>query len=106
MTTLLLQPTILQPSTIIIDEPELGLHPYAVVLLSDMIKKTQKKVQIIISTQSVDLINEFEAEDIIIVETGDEGTTFNRLNSEDLQSWLDDYSIGELWKKNIIGGRP
>ena len=106
LTTLLLQPTILQPSTIIIDEPELGLHPYAVVLLSDMIKKTQKKVQIIISTQSVDLINEFEAEDIIIVETGDEGTTFNRLNSEDLQSWLDDYSIGELWKKNIIGGRP
>ena len=62
----------LQPSTIIIDEPELGLHPYAIVLLSDMIKTAQKNVQIILSTQSVDLINEFDADDVIIVETEDE----------------------------------
>lgn len=106
LTTLLLQPVNLQPSTIIIDEPELGLHPYAIVLLSDMIKTAQKNVQIILSTQSVDLINEFDADDVIIVETEDEGSTFSRLDSDNLQSWLDDYSLGELWKKNIIGGRP
>lgn len=106
LATLLLQPTKLLPPTIIIDEPELGLHPYAIVVLSSLIRNAQKKVQIIISTQSVDLINEFDVEDIVVVETGDDETTFNRLNSKDLGSWLDDYSLGELWKKNIIGGRP
>lgn len=107
LTTLLLQPTRLQPSTIIIDEPELGLHPYAIALLADMIKEASKKVQIIISTQSVELLDEFETDDVIVVETGSDGTIFKRLNNEDLSEWIEnDYALGELWKKNIIGGRP
>ena len=107
LTTLLLQPERFQPSTIIIDEPELGLHPYAIMVLSDMIREASKRMQIIISTQSVELLDEFNSEDVVIVETDSNGTRFKRLNEDDLRIWLnDDYHLGELWKKNILGGRP
>lgn len=108
LTTLLLQPHTLQPETIIIDEPELGLHPYAITLLSDIIKQVSFKKQIIISTQSVELLNNFSAENIIVVNRNlDNSSTFKRLNPAELDDWLnDDYTVGDLWKKNIIGGRP
>lgn len=108
LATLFLQPSFLQPETIIVDEPELGLHPYAITLLAEIIKKASLKKQIILSTQSVELLNEFSAEDIIVVDRNEErGTTFTRYSEEELKEWLeDDYSMGDLWKKNIIGGRP
>jgi len=104
--TLLLQPAELQPASIIIDEPELGLHPSAIVLLSSIIQQVSHQKQIIISTQSVDLINEFSPDDIIVVENSDNGSVFKKLDSQQLESWLDMYSLGELWLKNVIGGRP
>ena len=107
LATLLLQPKPLMPETILIDEPELGLHPYAISVLASLIKKASNDNQIIISTQSVELLNEFEAKDVIVVDHRDNQSTFSRLNTEGLNVWLeDDYSIGELWKKNILGGRP
>ncbi|MDE5562475.1 MAG: AAA family ATPase [Clostridiales bacterium] len=107
LTTLFLQPAELQPETIIVDEPELGLHPYAITLLAEIIKKAATKKQVIISTQSVDLLNEFSANDIIIVDRTENGTVFKRHTEEELQEWLsDDYAMGDLWKKNILGGRP
>ncbi|MCM1367256.1 MAG: AAA family ATPase [Roseburia sp.] len=108
LATLFLQPYELQPETLIVDEPELGLHPYAITLLSEIIKKTASKKQIILSTQSVDLLNEFAADQIIVVDRNDEaGTTFKQYSEEELKEWLaDDYAMGDLWKKNIIGGRP
>lgn len=106
LTTLLLQPEELQPATIIIDEPELGLHPYAITMLAEMIRNLPENKQIIISTQSVELLNEFDAEDVIVVDSGENGSEFRRLNSEDLEIWLEeDYALGDLWKKNILGGR-
>jgi len=104
LTTLLLQPEL--PRTIIIDEPELGLHPYAINKLAAMIKKASSKTQIIVSTQSVTFLDQFEAEDIIVVERENEQTIFKRQNSESLSQWLEEYSIGELWNKNIMGGTP
>ena len=105
LATLLLQPTL--PKVIIIDEPELGLHPTAIVKLAGMIKSVASRgCQIIVSTQSVNLINNFDAEDIITVDRKDKQSTFNRLNSETLQSWLADYSLGELWTKSVINGQP
>ena len=90
-----------------IDEPELGLHPYAISLLASLIKKASVHKQIIVSTQSVELLNEFEAKDVIVVNHQDNKSVFSRLDSEQLQVWLDeDYSLGELWKRNILGGRP
>lgn len=106
LATLLLQPAELQPATIIIDEPELGLHPYAITILAELAKQVSANKQIIISTQSVELLNEFDVEDVIVVNRSEDGSRFSRLDEEELQIWLDeDYALGELWKKNILGGR-
>lgn len=103
--TLLLQPIL--PKVIIIDEPELGLHPTAIVKLSGMIKSAAARgCQIIISTQSVNLINNFEVDDIITVDRKGKQSSFNRLNNDTLKNWLEDYSLGELWTKSIINGQP
>ncbi|WP_309608105.1 AAA family ATPase [Flavobacterium sp.] len=104
LTTLLLQPNL--PKTIIIDEPELGLHPFAVNKLAGLIRKASAANQIIIATQSVDLVNNFEPNEIIAVDRENNQSVFNRLDNENLKDWLNDYSVGELWNKNIIGGRP
>lgn len=104
LATVLLQPNL--PTTIVIDEPELGLHPFAINVLSGLIKRISTQNQIIISTQSVPLINEFTIEDIITVDRQNGQSIFKRHNSEDLKEWLDEYSVGELWEKNILGGRP
>lgn len=65
-----------------------------------------KEAQIIISTQSVSLVDNFDPEDIIVVDHKDNATVFSRLDSESLTNWLQDYSLGEIWEKNVIGGQP
>lgn len=104
MATLLLQKNL--PKVILLDEPELGLHPSAVTILSGLLKKASKRSQVIVSTQSVSLVNEFDADDIIVVEKNEAETVFKKLNYESLELWLNEYSLGELWDKNIIGGKP
>jgi predicted ATPase len=94
------------PATIIIDEPELVLHPYAIVLLGALIRSASMRMQVIISTQSVPLLNEFSINDLIVVEREKGFSVFKRHNELDFQSWLEGYSLGELWEKNILGGRP
>lgn len=107
LATLLLQPIERQPDIIIIDEPELGLHPYAITVLASLIKSVSTfNKQVIISTQSVDLLSEFSPEDIIVVNREGDKSVLERLTSDQLKGWLEDYSLGELWKKNIFGGRP
>jgi|SRR5690554_377436 len=104
LVTALLQPE--PPSTIIIDEPELGLHPYAITLLGALLRSASKRMQVIVSTQSVPLVNEFEIEDLIVVDREQGDTVFKRLDEKDFEAWLEDYTVGELWQKNILGGRP
>lgn len=105
LVTLLMQPKL--PKVIIIDEPELGLHPTAINKLSGLIKSAAAKgCQIIVSTQSVTLLNNFEPEDIITVDKEDNQSVFRRLDKEGLSNWINDYSIGELWTKSIIKGQP
>ena len=104
LATLLLQPQL--PATIILDEPELGLHPYAINLLAGMLREASQKSQVIVSTQSVTLVNQFEPEDIIVVDRKQKRSEFRRLQSADYAHWLDEYGLGELWEKNILGGRP
>jgi len=106
LATALLQPSEIQPAIIIIDEPELGLHPYAITLFAELVKKVASKKQIIISTQSVELLDHFEPEDVIVVDRTENGSQFKRLDAERLAAWLEDeYTLGELWNKNILGGR-
>jgi predicted ATPase len=105
LTTLLMQPDL--PKVIIIDEPELGLHPFAINKLAAMIRQVAKKgTQVIVATQSVNFVDNFEPEDIIAVDREDNQSVFKRFNSEDLKEWLEDYTLGELWNKNLLGGRP
>lgn len=105
LATLLMQPDL--PRVIIIDEPELGLHPVAITTLSGLIKSAAARgCQIIISTQSVNLISNFEAEDVITVDRQDGQSVFSRLDSKELEKWLNDYSLGDLWTKSIINGQP
>jgi predicted ATPase len=104
LTTLLMQPEL--PATIIIDEPELGLHPFAISKLAGMLKIASDSSQIIVSTQSVSLVNQFNANDVIVVDRKDNQSVFTRLSEDSLSDWLNDYTLGELWEKNVIGGRP
>jgi len=102
--TALLQPS--PPATILLDEPELGLHPYALDLLAALMKEAATRTQIIVSTQSASLLDSFEAEDIVVVQREEGASTFRRLSSGDLTEWMKDYSLGELWRKNVIEGGP
>lgn len=109
LTTLLLQPTALMPDTILVDEPELGLHPYAISVLADILKQVSSgrlPKQLIVSTQSVELVNELSPEDVIVVDYEDDASIFRRFSQDELSGWLEEYSMGELWKRNILGGRP
>ena len=106
LTTLLMQPLGLLPDIVLIDEPELGLHPFAINLLADMLKLVAESKQVIVSTQSVELLNAFEPGDVVVAERENGATTLKRLDPTDLQDWLEDYSLGDLWKRNLLGGRP
>ncbi len=105
LSTVLLQPD--PPSVILLDEPELGLHPYALAIVAGLISQASGNAQLIISTQSPDLLNSFEPEDIIVVERKHGASQFKRLSTKDLEIWLDEYdTLGTLWQKNIYGGGP
>lgn len=108
LATLLLQPKETMPNVIIIDEPELGLHPFAINQLAEMIKEAAIHTQIIIATQSPGLVDEFEANQITIIERDEENesTVAHKLDEEELSEWLENYSLSELWNKNVLGGRP
>ncbi len=106
LATLLLQPVKLLPDTILIDEPELGLHPYAISVLADIFKQVAEQRQLIVSTQSVELVNELSPEDVIVVDQENDASTFKRFTEEELSGWLEQYAMGELWKRNVLGGRP
>ncbi len=102
LATALLQPY--PPSAIVIDEPELGLHPEAIRILGELIQDAAKRTQIIVATQSPLLLDQFSIDDIVVVNRKDGQSTFERLNRENFNEWLNNYSVGELWTKNVIQG--
>lgn len=106
LVTLLQQPNL--PAVVVLDEPELGLHPSAIVLLADLIKQASARSQVLLATQSVTLMNQFSVQDLIVVERDEQlgGSVFTRPDPERLRGWLDEYSLGELWEKHVIGGQP
>ena len=106
LVSLLLQPIDNLPDVLVIDEPELGLHPYAINVIGSLINGISNHCQVILATQSTLLIDCFEPEDIIVVERTDRESSYKHLESSDLEDWLEEYSLSELWNKNVIGGRP
>ena len=108
LATLFLQPPELLPPVIFVDEPELGLHPQAVDVLASMIKQATEHTQVIMATQSPRLLDSFDYKDIIVAEKDKETgcTILKRLEEADIKIWLEDYSLSQVWEKNIIGGQP
>lgn len=108
LTTLLMQPPDMLPRVIVIDEPELGLHPAAIRELAGMIKRASQHAQLLLATQSTRLVDEFSAEQMVVVEWDSAlGTSvFKRLDANNLAEWLANYTLSELWEKNVLGGQP
>ena len=105
---LLSQPKEALPILMVVDEPELGLHPYALNVVGSLFQAVSHHTQVLVSTQSSTLLDGFEPPDIVVVERNDkdETTEFYRPDAEKLEEWLEDYSLGEVWEKNVIGGGP
>ncbi len=103
---LLSQPSIKLPAVIFLDEPELGLHPFAIDIVAGLIKAASLHSQIFVATQSADLLNNFEADDVVVVNRRGRASTYERLDSEALADWLAEYSLADLWDKNVLGGKP
>ena len=104
--TLLLQPVQDLPDLIIVDEPELGLHPVAKNIVAGLLKKASHHCQVIVATQSSALVDAFDPDDVIVVDRVDRQSTFRRLDAISLQEWLKEYTLGQLWEKNVFGGGP
>lgn len=106
LASLFFQPPELMPLLIAIDEPELGLHPSSLEVLSGMVKSASQHCQVILATQSSTLLDHFSADDVIVANTRDGISEFKRLSEAELESWLKEYSLGEVWEKNVVGGGP
>ncbi len=103
LVTALMQPD--PHATIIIDEPEIGLHPYAITLLGSLLHSASERMQVIAATQSPRLLDAFSVDNLVVLELEDGASVFKRLAESDFDAWLDEYSVGELWEKNVLGGR-
>lgn len=106
LVTLLLQPAENLPPVLTIDEPELGLHPSAIHLIAGLVLNASRHTQVIVATQSPALLDHFEPEQVVVVDRPERESIFRRLDSEQLADWLDQYTMAELWEKNVLGGKP
>ena len=104
LATLLLQPEL--PRMVLLDEPELGLHPAAIVLLSELLQQAALRTQVLVATQSVTLVNQLSPQDVWVADRLLSATVFHHLAGDDLSEWTGAYALGELWEKNVLGGRP
>jgi predicted ATPase len=104
--SLFLQPKEDLPTIIILDEPELGLHPHAIEIITGLIRAASLETQVILTTQSTTFLDHFDPKEIIVVDFRQGHSLFHRLNTKELKYWLKDYSVGQLWEKNVLGGGP
>ena len=103
---LFLQPAEDLPSLIVVDEPELGLHPHAIAIIAGLIRAASLTSQVLLTTQSTTFLDHFEPGEIVVVEFRNGRSLFRHLNTRELRYWLKDYSVGQLWEMNVLGGGP
>jgi predicted ATPase len=106
LVALLGQPEDGLPEVLLLDEPELGLHPFAIEIVAGLLKAASLHAQVFVATQSTALVDRFELDDIVIVDRPDRESVFTRLSAEKYKEWLEEYAVSELWEKNVLGGRP
>ena len=94
------------PAVLFLDEPELGLHPSAIDAVAGLIKAASEHCQVFIATQSISLVNNFELDDLVVIDRKGRSSEYSRPDTERLEEYLDEFSTGQIWEKNIIGGRP
>ena len=104
LATLLIQPAHLRPTVILVDEPELGLHPHAIAMLCSLIRSVSVETQVILATQSPLVVDQFDPQHVLVVDRVDGKSVFERLSADRLEAWLEEYSLGDLWVKNELGG--
>lgn len=106
LVTLLNLPGEMLPDVVLLDEPELGLHPKAIALIGEMIRALASRRQVIAATQSPLLVDAFGLDEVFVLEAREGRTKLHPPDADRLRSWLDEFSVGELWQKNLLGGRP
>ncbi len=106
LATLLNQPGEFLPKLILLDEPELGLHPHAIQILAELLKSAGARTQLIIATQSPYLVDQFAPDSVIVVERQDNASILKRLQNQEWEAWLEQYRLGDIWRMNLLGGTP
>lgn len=94
------------PPLICIEEPELGLHPDVIPIIAELLKDAAQRTQLIVTTHSEALVSALSdvPESVVVCDSGPDGTTLRRLDRDNLASWLENYSLGEIWQRGEIGG--
>ena len=107
LVTLLSLPREMLPDVLLLDDPELGLHPVAIASIGNMIKALADDLQVIVATQSPLIVDVFDLDEIVVLDLDNARTIFRRVDASTYQEWLDDsFTPGELWQTNLLGGRP
>ncbi len=107
LVTLLNLPPEMLPDVILLDEPELGLHPMAVDLVAEMVTAVGRSRQVIVATQSPLFVDAFGLDQVIVVDLDEGATVLRQLDAAQYAHWIEqDYSPGRLWTRNLLGGGP
>ena len=94
------------PPLICIDEPELGLHPDWIELVAELMQDAATRTQVIVATHSPQIVAKLDPDQVIVTEKVEAETHLTQLKTRDLEKWLKDFSLAELWLSGEIGGRP
>jgi predicted ATPase len=91
----------------LIDEPEVSLHPELLSLLADVMREASSRTQLIVATHADRLVRFLQVDEVVALDVGEDGlATATRASDLDLERWLDEYTLDEVWRMGRMGARP